>query len=149
MKQKIIAIDGKTESGKSALAEELAKDLGAFVVHLDDYRKRLTCLEPDWHLALVTDLDLNRLMRQILEPALSGRPLILQKLDPETQNYTRPDLFFPPEFIIVEGTGCLHPDLEKYYAFKVFMDEGIEETDPSREKYFEVTEPQKRSDMII
>lgn len=67
----ILLIDGRSGSGKTVLADMLAGDLGATVVHMDD-------LYEGWHGLQAAAL---YAVRQILEPLSLGEPARWQRWD--------------------------------------------------------------------
>lgn len=146
MKHKFIAIDGKSATGKTRLAESLAGTLqDAVVFHTSDYHLRS---EKGWA-DTSGGLDVQKIKAQIIEPALQDKPIILQEMDPATQLYHRARLIYPPEYIILEGTGSSHPALAESLAFTVFLDDDTPESDPARARYLKETRAKERADMVL
>lgn len=146
MKHKLIAIDGKSHTGKTELAQKLADQLqDAIVLHTSAYHIRT---EQGWQTGS-RGLDLAKIKAQIIEPALQDKPIILQEMDGHTQLYDRARLIYPPEYIILEGTGSSHPDLGSPFAFTIFMDKDEPETSPDRARYLEKTNAKERADMVL
>lgn len=93
----ITIIDGRSGSGKTALAARLAEELGARVVHMDD-------LYAGWH-GLATGSRL--LERGILLPLASGVPARWRRWDWATGDWGVADHAEPAESLVIEGCGSL------------------------------------------
>ena len=124
----IISIDGRCGSGKTTIAEYIAKEIGAEVVHADDFflppymRSEKRLATPG------ENIDHERLEKEVLLPfyeavkakekmQIAFRPYIcsLKALGGEKRiNTERP--------LVVEGSYSQHPSLCRYYDLKVFVD---------------------------
>lgn len=113
----IIAIDGMSASGKTTLAAVLGQALGAPVIHTDDFfipRKSRTGNED-------INIDINRFLREVIEPLSRGHALCYGVFDCMTQKITRYEKVCPCEIYIIEGAYCLHPSMPQVATLKVFM----------------------------
>ncbi|MCR8671846.1 hypothetical protein [Agrococcus sp. HG114] len=90
-------IDGRSGSGKTALAARLAAASGARVIHMDD-------LYAGWS-GLATGSRL--LERGILVPLAEGRPAVWRRWDWAVGDWGSEDRADPGESLIVEGCGAL------------------------------------------
>lgn len=120
----LIGVEGYGGSGKTTCARHLADALGsAYVVSLDDFivKERLT--DTAWDKGV---FDHERLERQVLLPASSGQPVLYQRLEWVTNTLSAPLLVPDADYLIVEGITAYHPTIERYYAYKIWIDIPIE-----------------------
>ncbi|WP_405218255.1 hypothetical protein [Agrococcus sp. Ld7] len=93
----ITIIDGRSGSGKTALAAQLANELGARVIHMDD-------LYAGWHgLAAGSRL----LERGILLPIARGETAHWRRWDWLAGDWGTADHAGPAESLVIEGCGSL------------------------------------------
>ena len=115
----LIGISGFGGSGKSTLARQLAGLLrSAEVVSADDFiTNRLCHRSDDW-----SDFDRDRLLREVLIPARSGRPIAygLYSWSKNTIEGRRQLAATP--FLIIEGCSIFHPDLRPSYHCTIWID---------------------------
>lgn len=90
-------VDGRSGAGKTRLAERLAAEAGARVIHMDD-------LYAGWH-GLATGSRL--LERGILAPLAEGREAVWRRWDWAEGDWGPEDRALPGEAIVVEGCGAL------------------------------------------
>jgi uridine kinase len=93
---RVLAIDGRSGSGKTSLAGRLGHELSAPVVSLED-------LYGGWD-GLENGIDL--LVREVLEPVAAGRTARVPKYDWVARQWAEPVALPPPEVLVVEGTGA-------------------------------------------
>jgi uridine kinase len=92
----VIAIDGRSGSGKTSLAARLRSGLHAPVVTLED-------LYGGWD-GLERGIDL--LVSEVLEPLAAGLAARVPKYDWVAGAWATPWVLEPPEVLIVEGVGA-------------------------------------------
>jgi uridine kinase len=92
----VVAIDGRSGSGKTSLAARLAAELGAPVVTLED-------LYGGWD-GLERGID--RLVSEVLEPLAAGLAARVPKYDWLAGTWAAPWVLEPPGVLIVEGVGA-------------------------------------------
>ena len=92
----VIAIDGRSGSGKTSLAARLGSGLPAPVVTLED-------LYGGWD-GLERGIDL--LVSEVLEPLAAGLAARVPKYDWVAGAWATPWVLEPPEILIVEGVGA-------------------------------------------
>ena len=117
----IIAIDGPSASGKSAIAKSIADDYDCNVFHMDDFfltpeRKTQERLSTPGG-----NVDYERFEAQVLKNLLSGQPFTYDIYSCKTGEYT-PCQVSPKRLNIVEGVYSLHPQLAPFYEYKIFLD---------------------------
>lgn len=117
---KICAVDGLAKAGKSTLANQLAGDLASVhVVSLDDFFLPNELRRPA---VVAKNIDLDRLLGQVLDPALSGRPVRYQKFNWGLGRVSDRFVELPQGTkIIVDGTYSLHVGLRYAYDFSIFV----------------------------
>jgi uridine kinase len=93
---RVVAIDGRSGSGKTRLAGLLHEELGAPVVSLED-------LYGGWD-GLERGIDL--LVTEVLEPLAAGRTARVPRYDWISRTWGEPGPLDPPELLIVEGVGA-------------------------------------------
>jgi uridine kinase len=93
---RVVAIDGRSGSGKTRLAGLLREELGAPVVLLED-------LYGGWD-GLERGIDL--LVTEVLQPLATERAARVPCYDWITGTWGEPALLEPPELLIVEGVGA-------------------------------------------
>jgi len=93
---RVVAVDGRSGSGKTSLAAELRSVLSAPVVSLED-------LYGGWD-GLEHGIDL--LVSEVLAPLAAGRAARVPQYDWVGRGWGEPAVLEPPEVLIVEGVGA-------------------------------------------
>jgi len=93
---RVVAIDGRSGSGKTSLAAKLSDALSAPVVALE-------CLYGGWD-GLERGIDM--LVSEVLEPVAAGRAALVPRYDWVAAAWDTPWTLEPPEVLIVEGVGA-------------------------------------------
>ena len=120
----LIAIEGFGGSGKSTIASRLAESLGsAFVIGIDDFIVKEKLTEPSWDTGA---FDRTRLERQVLTPIANRQPVSYQKLIWQTNQLSEQMTVPNVDYLIIEGISSYHPDIEKYYDYKIWIDTPID-----------------------
>lgn len=120
----LIGMEGFGGSGKTTIANQLKDALGnTYVVNIDDFIVKEKLTESSWDKG---GFDRKRLEQQVLIPATSGQPIAYQELLWDTNTLSEPKVVPPVDYLIVEGISCYHPDIAKYYDFKIWIDTPIE-----------------------
>ena len=120
MHWKLAAIDGFAKSGKTTLANQIARELAnVHVVSMDDF---FLPAEKQRVAMVAKKFDLERLFIQVLEPQLSGRAISYQRSDWGTGTLGSEFVEIPlGSRVIVDGTYSLHVNIREVYDFSVFV----------------------------
>ncbi len=169
LKPFVLAIDGRSASGKTTFASRLSEIVGAPVIHTDDFfrpRNKEGELEISEYSG---NFDIERFKNEAVCGIASGKDFCVSAFDckkgmiTETLKYSRSDVY------IVEGAYSLHPELGKYWDLSLFFDVDSETQQkrivnrngiksyiafesiwiPAEERYFEKYKIMSRSDSII
>ena len=119
----LVAIEGFGGSGKSTFAASLRDALGsAFVISIDDFIVKERITESSWDGAF----DRRRLESQVLIPASGGKQISYQRLIWDTNALSDPIVVPKVDYLIVEGISSFHPDIARYYSYKIWIETPIE-----------------------
>lgn len=115
--QLIIAIEGLCGSGKSQLAHEIIEVFGGIIIHMDDF-----CLPMNERRnEIAGHMDFERFQYEVLESLKACKDFTYQRFDCHTQSYQPCSQAYHP-LIVVEGSYCMHPCLQKYYDLSCFIE---------------------------
>lgn len=123
----VIAIDGRAASGKSTLAEQLSKLLGADIIHMDDFflppafRTSERLAEPGGN------VHYERFMEEVLPYLTSPEPFEYRIFDCSRMDYHGKRRIASTQIRIVEGSYSHHPKFGDYADLFVFSDVEAEE----------------------
>ncbi len=120
----LIAIDGFGGAGKSTIAQKLKDELGnTYVISIDDFIIKEKLQEQT---ADETYFDRKRLEDEVLLPAKYGVPMHYRQLEWIENKLGDPIEVPTVGYLIVEGISSTHPDIAKYFDFKVWIDTPME-----------------------
>jgi uridine kinase len=110
MKTRLIAIDGPGGAGKSSLANWLARELQAPIIHTDEFASWDNPIE--WWPAL---------LEKALKPIAAGQPA---RYEPTTWGGPREPqrVVMPAEFVIIEGVTALREAFRPYLAYSIWIE---------------------------
>lgn len=165
----VVAVDGPGASGKSTLAEQVARSLPeAVVVQVDDFY-----LPSDQRDARSGEggplFDLPRLKHQVLEPAARGDGFRYQRYDWDHDAMSAWVEVAPDVPVIVDGVYSLHRSFRFAYTFSVFcrcdrairlrrgVDRDGEDAEvmwrdvwmPAEDRYLELEAPDEYADLEV
>jgi uridine kinase len=109
---RLIAVDGRSGSGKTWLAGQLATPLGAPVIHMDD-------LYPGWD---GLDRAAGVLAGWVIEPLSRGEPARWRRFDWDSMSYGGWHTTDPAGVVLVEGCGSVRAALAAAYAARIWVD---------------------------
>lgn len=168
-RQLTIAIDGGSASGKTTLASLLSEIYECNVFHMDDFflrseqRTKERLNEPGGN------VDRERFLKEVLLPLSEGRDIDYRPYDCHLKCIKETNHIKKARVNIIEGAYSMHPELLKFYDYRVFMD--IDESSqrsriikrnstelqkrffnewiPLEDKYFKSFDIKNSSDLII
>ena len=109
---RLIAVDGRSGSGKTRLAGQLATPIGAPVIHLED-------LYPGWDgLAGTAEV----LAGWVTGPLGRGQPARWRRFDWDAMSYAEWHTTGPADVIILEGCGSVRSGLAAAYAARIWVE---------------------------
>ena len=116
----IIAIDGRCASGKTTLAKELANKFNASIVHMDDFFLQMHQRTPERYHEPGGNVDRER-VEEVLKYLSRGEDAPYQPFDCVNIELGEMRMLPCTDVIIVEGSYSLHPELQKYYHYRIFV----------------------------
>ncbi len=119
---KIIAIDGPSATGKSTFADSIAELFDCHIFHMDDFfltedektEERLSV--PGGNVAW------ERFEEEVLKKVEAGETFTYKKYNCKTGQFYDSKEIRPKKLYVVEGVYSHHPELVKYYDYKIFFD---------------------------
>ena len=118
----VLALDGRCGSGKTTLANTLARQFPASItLHTDDFYLPPAQRIRGWEKTPCANMDLDRLRDEALRPAYEGQPVQYRAYScREGAHLPARELAAQP-LVILEGSYSHHPLLAPYEDFRVFL----------------------------
>ena len=163
----IIAIDGRSASGKTSFASLLCSSLSCPVIHTDDFYLPLALRTEEIMRNYFGHMDLERLKNEVLLPLTKGESVVYRPFSCKSQTFPSETVIPPPRVVIIEGTYSLFPTLCPFYDVRIFLDtkkqrerllaregeEGLLRFSrlwiPREEEYFSTVKPEGICDFVI
>lgn len=123
----IIAIDGRSASGKSTAADLLSELWDTSVIRMDDFFLPLTFRTTERLEEPGGNVHYERFIQEVISGLKRGTQFNYRKFDCGTMDYSETIHVEPSQVIIVEGAYSLHPNFEKYYDVSAFFQINDEE----------------------
>lgn len=117
----ILAIDGRAASGKTTLADRLAKERGASVVHMDHFFLQAHQRTKERLDTAGGNVDYERFLEEIAAPLLAGLPFSYRPFDCQKMAMGAIIHIDATPLTIVEGAYACHPALWDLYDLRVFL----------------------------
>ena len=122
----LVAIDGHSGAGKTALSEVLqASNLAATVVHIDDFFSK-EGVDPSNHLTPEEGcdeyVDWMALLELVIDPLRDGDPGYYQIYDWIAQKPSEWVTVDPRGVVVIEGVYAMRPQLQESYDIMVYVD---------------------------
>lgn len=118
----IIAIDGKSGSGKTVLANHLKKLKDSNVFHMDDFFLSPELRTEERMKEIGGNVDYLRFKEEVIDGILSKNEFKYQIYDCKEMTITDYRKVKPKKINIVEGSYSMHPTLIDNYGYKIFLD---------------------------
>ncbi len=118
----VIALDGRSASGKTSLAQRLKREMNIPVIHTDDFyrpKNQFGELELSEYSG---NFDVDRFKSEVVSSIENYRPIKYGVFDCKEGIINRFDTITDYGCVIVEGAYCLHPKLGDYADIKLFFD---------------------------
>lgn len=121
-KNVIVAVEGKSASGKTTLSQELKKRFDCAVFHTDDFFLRAEQRTDERMNEIGGNFDRERFFSEVLTSVCRGEDVSYRPFD--CSSFTLKEAVFVPasRLTVIEGAYCLHPDFPHYYDISVFID---------------------------
>ncbi len=116
----LVAIDGRCASGKTTLAAELARNLGAAVIHMDHFFLRPEQRTPERLETPGENIDHERFLEEVLLPLREGRCVVYRPYSCLEGRITAPIPLTNARIYIIEGSYACHPSLRYLYNLRIF-----------------------------
>ena len=164
-----VALEGGSASGKTTISKLFEEIYDCTVFHMDDFFLQPHQRTPERIAKTGGNIDWERFLSEILLPLSNGEVIKYKRFDCSTFSLSKEIQIFPKKLVVVEGVYSMHPELEKFYDFSVFLDISHEhqrerilhrnspelaerffnEWIPLENRYFEKTQIKQRCDMTI
>lgn len=124
----LVAIDGRSASGKTTLAGELAEEFDASVIHMDDFFLPVELRTPERFAMPGGNVHFERFQEEIMTPFEEGRLESYRRFDCKVLDFEeKKKQVKQGDVLFVEGAYSTLPRFGRYYDFSVFMDITYEE----------------------
>lgn len=117
----VIAVDGCCASGKTTLAENLAREIGAQIIHADDFFLPVEMRTAERLETAGGNIHFERFLDEVCGGIKSGKPFEYRIFSCKTGDYDGTKSIDPSKPIIVEGAYCLRPEFSDIYDFRIFL----------------------------
>ena len=118
----IIAIEGGSASGKTTLSEILKMKYNCAVFHMDDFFLRPEQRTKERLSEVGGNVDRERFEKEVLLPLSKNENVLYRRFDCSSKTILPTVEISKTRLCIVEGAYSMHPELQKYYSFSVFLD---------------------------
>ena len=121
-KSLLIAIDGKSASGKTTFASYLQKNLPCELLHMDDFFLPIEKREENWKEIPGGNIDFDRFLEEVMLPIQKGVTCTVRPFDCKSQSMKEGRVLGNKKIILIEGAYSCHPKLWDYYDLHIFTD---------------------------
>lgn len=163
-----IAIDGRCASGKTAFSKQLHTAIGGICMHMDDYFLRPVQRTSERYAEPGGNVDYERFKEEVLIPWSQKQSIRYQPFDCKSMTLMDAEEIPYQSILIVEGSYSMHPQLNDFYDYRIFMTvdkkkqiERIQKRNPDKiqkfqdiwipyeEKYFQYYSIQKQCNTVM
>lgn len=164
----VIAIDGPCGGGKTTLANEIDRELGFNILHMDDFYLPFQKRDKNWMNIVAGHMDFERLIGNVLKPYREKRKTNYISYDCHSDKYLQEIPIDLSKILVIEGSYTSHPILDEYVALKIFVDIDKDEQVkrltrrnpdvvdkflsmwvPFENRYFEDLKIKEKSDLVV
>ena len=165
----VIALDGKSASGKTTLADKMGKLMGAGVIHMDDFFLPSHLRTKERLGAPGGNVHYERFKEEILPNLKSGKDFFYHRFDCSKMQLGDKRLVQGSHCYIVEGAYSCHPIFRDYMDIRIFsridsktqlerirkrngkeaLNNFIEKWIPLEERYFQAYQIYEKADIIV
>ena len=117
----LLAIDGRSGSGKSDLASCLQMLFGASVAHMDDFFLPAARKTPQRLSQPGGNVDIERFSLEVAEPLRKGQPVCYRPYSCRTGTLGQPIPLPRAPLTVIEGVYSLHPAAGVPYTMSIFL----------------------------
>ena len=118
----VLALDGRCGSGKTTLANTLARQFPAStILHTDDFYLPTADRVPGWEQIPCANMNLARLRDEALRPAYEGQPVPYRAYSCREGRCLPVQQLSAQPLVILEGSYSHHPLLAGYETLRVFV----------------------------
>ncbi len=117
----LIAIDGRSASGKSTLSLAIQERIGCPVIQMDQFFLRPEQRVPSRYEMPGGNVDHERFLAEVLLPLQKGIPFSYQPFNCHSMDFDPPILVENNGVCVVEGSYSCHPLLRKHYDLRIFL----------------------------
>ena len=120
---KVIAIDGRSASGKTTFSCSLAERIGGSVIHMDDFFLPPELRSEERYREAGGNVHYERFKEEVLDNLSSSQPFSYRRFNCSLMSYDEDPIIVDPAFpVIIEGAYSLSPAFGHYYDLSVFCD---------------------------
>ncbi len=117
-----VAVDGPCASGKTTLAQRLAVQTGAQVIHADDFFLPFEMKTPERLGQAGGNIHYERFSEEVTNGIGSGKPFEYGVYSCAEGRITEKKTVVPEGIIIVEGSYSMHPEMRIDWDLRIFVE---------------------------
>lgn len=117
----LIAVDGRSASGKTTFAKLLKERLDSTLFHIDDFYLPREMQTEERLSRSGGNIDRNRFLNEVLLPSLKGEKITYIPFDCKTQDYKDGYEINPAKIVIAEGSYSCHNEFFDLYDLHIFL----------------------------
>ena len=118
----VIAIDGRSASGKTTLAKFLSKQYDCNVFHMDDFFLQPSQRTEQRLAQIGGNVDYERFMQEVLSKVFKKETVIYRRYLCYKQMIAESEAIPYKPLTIIEGAYSMHPYFKNPYSLRIFMD---------------------------